>query len=141
MVDVTHCPTINKTKDRSKVNKRRKRPPNPLGKLSGWSCSICPQQLSCKVLCPPMEWIVKQVEVDPGREWIPENPEFEPETGQWPEDLSTSEIIFSLYFFDQKTPQQISIQLSISTSYIYRAINQSKQILMKNLRKKVESGS
>ena len=138
-MEITHCPTINKPSDRSKINKHRRK--KSRSKLYGWSCDVCQRKATCKELCPPMEWIVQQVEINPGREWIPDNPDYELESIKWPEGLSTSETIFSLFFFDHRTPQEISNQLSISTSYIYRAINQSKQIIMQNLRKKVESGS
>lgn len=136
MQKITHCPTINKTKDRSKINKRRHWScSKPINKLQGWSCDVCSSQANCKVLCPPMEWIAQQVEVDPGREWIPENPDYERESNKWPESLTTSEIIFTMFFFDQLTQVQIADKLYITQQYVSKVINNQKQILIKNLRK------
>ena len=141
---ITHCPTINRPEDRQKINKRRKKVKqgdDQLGKLAGWNCNLCPIHKDCKFLCPPMQWIVAQVEVEPSKETIPANPVYESQSAQWPESNSTTEIIFSLFFFDHKPPKEIADLLSISVSYVYKTITKSKELIMKNLQKKVESAS
>jgi hypothetical protein len=140
-MSITYCPSINKPKDRIKINKYRSMKQDKVSNLDGWSCELCKLQKKCKQLCPPMQWVISRVEVEPGTEIIPSNPDYERESNKWPESHSTTEIIFLLFFFDHKTPLQISNQLNKSLTYIYRSINKAKQIIIENLKKKVENGS
>jgi hypothetical protein len=140
VVNITHCPTINKTKDRYIVNKRRKLKPKERKDmlLTEWNCKLCSKQSTCKELCPPMEWIVQQVEVEPGKETPQSNPTFEHTSQVWPEMLGTPEIIFSLFFIDRLDPPEIAKQLQISTRYVYKQIEKSKKTLRQNLLKTVQ---
>ena len=143
MDDVTVCPTVNKPTDRIKINAKRKRHSKEKKDLllTDWNCNLCPQQIKCKELCPPMEWIVSQVEVEPGTERPSDIAIMDDLEALWPESLCTSEIIFSLFFFEKLKPPQIAKQLRISTRYVYKSIEKSKEILLLNLRKKVQFGS
>lgn len=143
MDDVTVCPTVNKPTDRIKINQKRKRTKDKKDLLlTEWNCNLCSQQSKCRELCPPMEWIVSRVEVEPGTEaphqsYTPDDAK----TGKWPDMLSVSEIIFSLFFNEQLAPHEISKQLRISNSYVYKVIERGKKILFANLKKRVEFGS
>lgn len=140
---ITKCPPVNKPTDRIKINQKRpKKARKPDRLLTEWNCNLCPRQSKCRELCPPMEWIVSRVEVEPGTEaphqsYTPDDAK----TGKWPDMLSVSEIIFSLFFNEQLAPQEISKQLRISNSYVYKVIEKGKKILFANLKKKVEFGS
>lgn len=139
---ITVCPAINKPTDRIKINQKRNRRKEKKDKLlTEWNCNLCPKQLKCKELCPPMEWIVSQVEVEPGIERPSDIAIMDDLEALWPESLCTSEIIFSLFFFEKLKPPQIAKQLRISTRYVYKSIEKSKEILLLNLRKKVQFGS
>ena len=143
MDDVIVCPTVNKPTDRIKINQKRKRTKDKKDLLlTEWNCNLCPQQSKCKELCPPMEWIVSRVEVDPGTEaphqsYTPDDAK----TGKWPDMLSVSEIIFSLFFNEQLAPTEIAKQLRISNRYVYQVINKGKKILLLNLQKSVHFAS
>ena len=143
MDDVTVCPAVNKPTDRIKINKKRpkKKQKQSDKLLTEWNCNLCPQQISCKELCPPMEWIVSQVEVEPANENPASDMIMDEKTPLWPETMCTSEIIFSLFFFEHLKPPQIAKQLRISTRYVYKSVEKSKEILLLNLRKKVQFGS
>jgi len=133
MVEITYCHPINRTSDRRKVNKKLGRPSKLL--LNGWSCDVCPKRIKCKELCPPMEWVVQQTEIEPGAEQPANNPDYERTSIKWPSPPTTSEIIFTMFFFDQLTQQEIARKLYISQQYVSKAINKQKQILIENLRK------
>ena len=143
MDDVTVCPAVNKPTDRIKINAKRKRkkPKAPDKLLTEWSCNLCPKQLSCKELCPPMDWIVGQVEVEPGTELPQDDPRALEIKQLWPDMLCTSEIIFSLFFIERLEPAEIAKQLRITPSYVYRTINTGKKIIVQNLRKQVQFGT
>ena len=135
MDKITHCPTINKTADRRKINQKLGRAGTKL-LLDQWSCDICPQRAKCSKLCPPMQWVVGQIENDPGAEQLVNNPDYERNNNvQWPSPPTTSEIIFTMFFFDHLKQQDIAKKLYISQQYVSKTINQQKQILIKNLRK------
>lgn len=83
-----------------------------------------------------MDWVVQQIEIDPGAEQTVKNPDYERNNQiQWPSPPTTTEIIFTMFFFDHLTQQDIAKKLYISQQYVSKAINQQKQILIKNLRK------
>ena len=133
--EITYCPTINKTSDRRKINHKLGRTGTKI-LLDQWSCDICPQRLKCNKLCPPMEWVVRQIEIEPGAEQPVNNPDYERNNNvQWPSPPTTSEIIFTMFFFDHLKQQDIAKKLYISQQYVSKTINQQKQILIKNLRK------
>ena len=132
--EITYCPTINKTSDRRKINHKLGRTGTKI-LLDQWSCDICPKRVKCHELCPPMEWVVQQIEIEPGQEQPANNPDYERNAIQWPSPPTTTEIIFTMFFFDHLTQQDIAKKLYISQQYVSKAINQQKQILIKNLRK------
>lgn len=142
MAKITSCPPINKPTDRIKINQKRHRRKEKKDKLlTEWNCNLCHMQSRCKELCPPMEWIVKQVEVDPGTESPGCAALDDDKTGKWPDMLSVSEIIFSLFFNEQLAPTEIAKQLRISKRYVYQVINKGKKILLLNLQKSVHFAS
>ena len=138
MDKITHCPTINKPSDRIKINKhkgkRKPAVPDDL-LLTKWNCDKCYRKGKCNELCPPMEWITQQVEIEPPKEYPPSNPDYERNPNDWPESPTTSEIIFTMFFFDQQTQTQIANKLYITQQYVSKVINNQKQILIENLRK------
>jgi hypothetical protein len=134
MNEITICPAINKTEDRAKVNKKRKKKPTKRNVLSNeWSCDLCRLKATCKALCPPMEWLIQQVEVEPAKELPLDNVERQPD--KWPESPTTSENIFCMFFFDQKKQTEIANTLYITQQYVSKVVNKYKRILLKNLRK------
>ena len=140
MEEITHCPTINKTSDRRRINKKRGRTSKKT-LLDHWSCDICPQRGNCRELCPPMDWLLKQLEVEPGAEQPVNSPDHEHTNNiQWPQPPTTTEIIFTMFFFDRLPQQEIAKKLYISQQYVSKAIKYQKQILLNNLQKKVVSG-
>jgi len=52
-----------------------------------------------------------------------------------PEVGITSEIIFSMYFIDRMSQQEIAHQLYISQPYISKCVKKYKAILLENLKK------
>jgi hypothetical protein len=141
MVDkITHCPTISKSSERLKINKRRKIKTKEKHDilLTNWNCGMCPKFALCRELCPPMDWIVRHVEVDPGKEQPIKNLCHDRTTQLWPDMVGTSEIILSLFFFERLDPPEIANQLHISTRYVYKQIEKSKKILYQNLKKTVQ---
>lgn len=134
---IKQCPAINKTKDRAKVNKRYHiKPINDLEDLKGFSCHVCPKRNKCRKLCPPIDYLIKKTEVEPLKE-LPLNENINKDTNgnKWPETLTTTEIIFSLFFFDRLTQQEIANNLFITQQYVSKVITQYKNILLNNLKK------
>lgn len=69
-------PTITK-ENRKEINKHREIKINPVimekpmvdfDTNSKFNCSICYANNCCRGLCPPMEWLVQQTEVEPSKE-------------------------------------------------------------------------
>lgn len=133
-MEIIICPTINKTKDRAKINKERGITSAKIYK-GEWSCDLCRLKPKCKEICPPMEYIVAQVEVEPPKEQPIENPQYERKSTKWPESPTTSENIFCMFFFDQLSQVEIANKLYISQQYVSKVIRKYKEILIKNLRK------
>lgn len=131
---ITICPTINKTNDRARVNKERGVKPVTIYK-GEWSCDLCRLRPKCKEICPPMEYIVAKVEVEPPKEQPADNPQYERKSAKWPESPTTSENIFCMFFFDQLSQVEIANKLYISQQYVSKVIKKYKNILIKNLRK------
>lgn len=80
-----------------------------------------------------MEWLIQQVEVEPAKELPLDNVERQPD--KWPESPTTSEIIFSMFFFDHKNQSEIANTLYITQQYVSKVVNKYKKILIQNLRK------
>jgi DNA-directed RNA polymerase specialized sigma subunit len=54
---------------------------------------------------------------------------------KFPDNLSTSEIIFQLFFFDHKKQGEIAKMLYVSKQYVSRELKKQKEILKQNLSK------
>jgi len=133
MENVTICPAINKTEDRHKVNRKLGRKAKAKVSSDVWSCELCRKKPMCRELCPPMEWIISQVEVEPAKELPQDNIDYEREAGKWPETPTTSEIIFSMFFFDHISQTEIANKLYITQQYVSKVVNKYKKILIQNL--------
>lgn len=138
MDNIIQCPTINKPSDRYKVNKKRGRK-KKVFRFDDWSCDLCHLKPTCKKLCPPMQWLAEQVEVEPAKEQPINNPDFEHISKKWPETNTTSENIFCMFFFDRLTQEQIANKLYITQQYVSKVVLKYKNILIRNLRKQTEN--
>ena len=119
-MEIEICPTITKH-NRHKVNKDRDKPPDPP------ACIHCANKPYCKALCAPMERIVAQVEVEPGRE-KPRSIDYK----QWakiPNGNSTTKNIILLFFIDHKSPKEIAETLYKSQTYVYREIAKVRRLI------------
>jgi hypothetical protein len=130
---VTICPAINKTSDRYKINKKRGRKRKTLS--DDWTCDLCHLKPTCQKLCPPMQWIAEQVEIEPPKETPLSNPDYEQISKKWPETNTTSENIFCMFFFDRLTQEQIANKLYVTQQYVSKVVLKYKNILIKNLKK------
>jgi len=135
MQSITVCPSINKTTDRSRVNKQLGRKAKKKLLDTQWSCDLCRLKATCKEICPPMEYIIHQVEVEPAKELPQDNIDYERKPNKWPESPTTSENIFTMFFFDHERQIDIANKLFITQQYVSKVINKYKKILIKNLRK------
>ena len=86
-----------------------------------------------------MEYILQQVEIEPPKE-LPADYLTDIQPGDWPESPTTSENIFSMFFFDQLSQAEIAKRLYISQQYVSKTIIKYKKILVQNLRKQVVTG-
>lgn len=82
-----------------------------------------------------MEYIVHQVEIEPPKELPEDNIRYDRKPSKWPESPTTSEIIFTMFFFDHKTQQEIANKLYITQQYVSKVVKKYKKILIENLRK------
>jgi hypothetical protein len=130
---ITICPPINNSKDRARVNQKRKQ--KKITIEGGWSCSMCNKRGICRQLCPPMEWLAERVEVEPPKEQPLSNPDYEQISKEWPETNTTTENIFCMFFFDRLTQEQIANKLYITQQYVSKVVLKYKKILIKNLKK------
>ena len=137
MSKITLCPPITRPSDRYKLNKKRDKRIKQV--IASWNCDKCRLKPTCKELCPPMEYILKQVEVEPPKE-MPSDYIADIKTGEWPESPTTSETIFTMFFFDKLNQKEIADRLYISQQYVSKTVIKYKKILIKNLRKKVVPG-
>ena len=138
MNKVTLCPPVHKPADRQKINKKRELRKMKRVYLS-WDCDKCRLKPKCKEICPPMEYILQQVEIEPPKE-LPADYLTDIQPGDWPESPTTSENIFSMFFFDQLSQAEIAKRLYISQQYVSKTIIKYKKILVQNLRKQVVTG-
>jgi hypothetical protein len=100
-----------------------------------FNCNRCKKQRKCKELCPPMEKYAAQDEIEPGREKpLPPEAIGIRKFPAWPDDLSRSETIFQLYFFDRIPVDEIAKQLYIHRSNVYRAVTSAKQDWLRSLK-------
>lgn len=81
-----------------------------------------------------MEWLVSQVEVEPGKEATLKRSDLI-KNHEWPESLTTSEIIFSMFVFDKMTQEKIAESLYVSQQYVSKIVKRYKLLTIKNLRK------
>lgn len=104
--------------------------------LKDFTCEMCKQVTRCKKLCPPIEWYVSQDQVEPGKERpLPPESIGNRKFPAMPENLTTTEIIFLMYFVDKKTQPEIAEKLLVTQQYISKVVNKYKQIVITNLRK------
>lgn len=129
---IQKCKPVDKTTDRAKINKERDMP--VMKKIDGFSCDICSRRPKCKSLCPPMEWHLSSIEVDPSKEKISSTIDYR-QAGKPVEPPSNMEIIYQLYFLDGQSAQQIADTLYVSHSYVCRKVREIKAILRENLGK------
>jgi hypothetical protein len=112
--------------------------------LSQFKCSMCSSRSSCTAICPPIAWMIRQVEYEPPREASlghePLNSrapaQFSPEaaTIEWPQVESTGVTIIKKYFTEHKTAKQIAKELNISIQYTYRELKKYKGIIVSKAR-------
>lgn len=115
--------------------------------LAQFNCSMCSSQKSCNAICPPVAWMVRQVEYEPPRESqldheLPNNKttlQFSPKAANidWPDSESTGVTIIKKYFTEHKTAKQIAEELNISIQYTYREIRKYKDLIISKARNKV----
>lgn len=113
--------------------------------LSSFNCSMCNAKKSCTAICPPIAWMVRQVEYEPPLESPlesePQNTktpsQFSPKaaTIEWPTNESTGVTIIKKYFTEHKTPKQIAKELNISIQYTYREIKKYKELIVSKAHK------
>lgn len=115
--------------------------------LKRFTCQLCTHRMTCKTICPPIAWMVRQVEYEPPRESQldhepPNNKiplQFSPNaaTINWPSSESTGVTIIKKYFTEHKTAKQIAEELNISIQYTYREIRKYKDLIISKARNKV----
>lgn len=115
--------------------------------LTQFNCSMCTAQKACTAICPPIAWMVRQVEYEPPRESqleheLPNNKtplQFSPKAAavDWPGSESTGVTIIKKYFTEHKTAKQIAEELDISIQYTYREIKKYKDLIISKARKQV----
>ena len=103
--------------------------------LADFNCDLCSRRGVCEDLCPPITWLVRQVET-PQREKPRRVENSIP--ARFHNSLSTSEIIFQLFFFEHKSQQEIVKMLTVSKQYVSKAIKQQLRIVAQNLTKKAQ---
>lgn len=148
--------TIVKSQEKRNAWTKKKRKPKLIKRssiyidqeiLNRFDCSRCTARSSCTAICPPIAWMVQQVEYEPPKETqIEREPivikpfqQFTPGPAgiEWPQNDSTSVTIIKKYFTLRQTPKEIAKDLNISIQYVYREIKKSKRILKENLTEKV----
>lgn len=116
--------------------------------LTQFNCSMCSSRKVCNAICPPVAWMVRQVEYEPPRESqldheLPTNNktplQFSPKaaTIDWPNGESTGVTIIKKYFAEHKTAKQIAEELNISIQYTYREIRKYKELILSKARNQV----
>lgn len=115
--------------------------------LKRFTCQLCTNRKNCKAICPPIEWMIKQVEYEPPKEAqlineLPNNKttlQFSPKAAniEWPDSESTGVTIIKKYFTEHKTAKQIAEELNISIQYTYREIRKYKDLIISKARNKV----
>lgn len=115
--------------------------------LKRFTCQLCTHRTNCKAICPPIAWMVRQVEYEPPKEaqLINEPPnhktplQFSPKSAtiEWPTSESTGVTIIKKYFTEHKTAKQIAEELNISIQYTYREIRKYKDLIISKARNKV----
>ena len=120
------CPEITKH-NRKQINKRhpQPKPTLPFTATTDFTCRQCYAQTCCRGLCPPMEWLIQQVEVEPSREV----PTIDPmsivdklKSMPWASNLSTSQNIAIMFFFEEFSQPIIADKLKLSRQYVNRVI-------------------
>jgi len=102
-------------------------------KRKPFSCDICPEKPKCKKQCA---WLKHELSLVTYRQkekpiLLDERHKSKP----CPEVGITSEIIFSMYFIDRMSQQEIAHKLYISQPYISKCVKKYKAILLENLKK------
>ena len=105
-------------------------------KVSEFKCDMCHRKHKCKFLCPPMEFYVDQGTIEPNQE-KPLTPDVLGYRSfpTWPENLTTTELIFIMFFVDKMKQPEIAEKLYITQQYVSKVIVKYKEIIMANLRK------
>lgn len=85
-------------------------------------------------MCPPIAWIVSEVEVEPLKE-SRIDPDKQLKAGSWPETLSTGEMVIQKYFCDRLEVNEIAQQLNISRQYAHKTIAKAKAIMVEAIKK------
>lgn len=115
--------------------------------LKRFTCQLCTYRINCKAICPPIEWMVRQVEYEPPLEspleHEPQNTKTPAQfstkaaTIDWPTSESTGVTIIKKYFTEHKTAKQIAKELNISIQYAYREIKKYKALIISKAHKSV----
>lgn len=142
------CPPITKD-NRKKINKNRiiknsptieEKPNISITNNTLFNCSMCYAKGCCRGLCPPMEWIVAQVEVEPARE----SPTIDPisitdtlKSMPWAANLSTSQNIAIMFFFEEFSQAGIAKKLKLSRQYVNTVIKEYRNKIVPNRKKEV----
>ena len=104
-------------------------------KLANFHCGLCSRRGVCEDLCPPIAWSVRQVETTQREK--PKRVE-NSIPARFPDSLSTSEIIFKMFFFEHKSQSDISHHLSVSRPYVCKEIKKQMRLVAENLRESMK---
>lgn len=126
------CPTITR-ENRKRINKTRfNKPILPFTDTTQFTCDDCYAHTCCRCLCPPMEWLLGRVEVDPAEEAPSVDPSSITDTLKsvpWAANLSTRQNVAIMFFFEAIKQADIAKKLKISRQYVNRVISQFQQQL------------
>ena len=91
-------------------------------------------------MCPPIEWVVAEVEVEPMKE-APLNPDKQVVIHNFPETPGTGEMVIKMYFIERMSAQEIANNLGISKRYANKIIAESKKKIAEYLTKQAKNCS
>ena len=125
---IRKMPTIGKSSDRAKVQKRYEVKP----------CPSCPDYEACTKPCKKLERFLNH---DDGLESWKKIKTVSHLNGkhakEMPQGLSTCEAILINYFIDRLTPAQIANKHYKSRQYIHRVIKKYSKLIIQNIKKSV----